>query len=83
VLFDHRTSSLASPQGLRGEEAGRGGGGYLNSHAKALPSRILDMSVKSFVIFPSIGFIGTPTRIVHSTASFSIPSFSNAGTRSS
>lgn len=61
----------------------RGLGEYLNSQAKALPSRILAISFKSLVIFPSIGFIGTPTLIVHSVANFSIPNFSSAGTRSS
>ena len=65
----------------RGE--GMGLGDYLYSQAKALPSRILAISFKSLVIFPSIGFIGTPTLIVHSVANFSIPNFSSAGTRSS
>ena len=61
----------------------RGHGEYLYSQAKALPSRILAISFKSLVIFPSIGFIGTPTLIVHSVANFSIPNFNSAGTRSS
>ena len=56
---------------------------YLNSHANSLPSRILDMSFRSLVICPSIGFIGTPTRMVHSVANLSTPSLRRAGTKSS
>lgn len=41
------------------------------------------MSFRSLVILPNIGFMGTPTRIVHSVASLSTPSFRSAGTRSS
>ena|SRR5436305_1689900 len=59
------------------------GDGYLYSQVNSLPSRILDISFKSFVIFPNIGLIGTPIRIVHSVANLSTPNFNNAGTRSS
>ena len=41
------------------------------------------MSLMSFVIFPSMGFMGMPTRMVHSVANLSTPSFRRAGIRSS